>query len=258
MGVTKFVLKRPVTVFMALLCLLVFGISSVFNATLEQMPDTDQPMLIVMAMYSGAGPEDVDELVTQVIEDAVTTLEGVESVSSTSSEGSAMIMLEYGYDEDMSEAYDELKQTLDGLRELPEDADVSVMEMSMNAGTTLMLSVSHSTEEDLYDYVDQNVVPVLEQISTVAEGSSMGGSSEYIRVELKPEKMKQYQVTTSLIISAINAADLSYPSGNAVYGNLQLSVTTSIDTDTLDELLQVPITTAAGKTVYLEDIADVY
>lgn len=258
MGVTKFVLKRPVTVFMTLLCLLVFGISSVFNATLEQMPDTDQPMLIVMAMYSGAGPEDVDELVTQVIEDAVTTLEGVESVSSTSSEGSAMIMLEYGYDEDMSEAYDELKQTLDGLRGLPQDADVSVMEMSMNAGTTLMLSISHSTEEDLYDYVDQNVVPVLEQLSTVAEVSSMGGSSEYIRVELKPERMKQYQVTTSLITSAINAADLSYPSGDAVYGNLELSVTTSIDTNTLEELLQVPITTAAGKTVYLEDIADVY
>ncbi|MDO4269017.1 MAG: efflux RND transporter permease subunit, partial [Eubacteriales bacterium] len=258
MGVTKFVLKRPVTVFMALLCLLVFGISSVFHATLEQMPDTDQPMLIVRASYSGAGPEDVDELVTQVIEDAVSTLEGVESVSSTSSEGSAMVMLEYGYDEDMSEAYDELKQTLDGLRGLPEDADVSVMEMSMNAGTTLMLSISHSTEEDLYDYVDQNIVPVLEQLSTVAEVSSMGGSSEYIRVELKPEKMKQYQVTTSLITSAISAADLSYPSGNAVYGNLDLSVTTSIDTDTLDELLQVPITTASGKTVYLEDIADVY
>lgn len=55
MGITKFVLKRPVTTIMALLCLVVFGISSVFSATLEQMPDTDQPMLIVMANYSGAG-----------------------------------------------------------------------------------------------------------------------------------------------------------------------------------------------------------
>lgn len=258
MGVTKFVLKRPVTVFMALLCLVVFGISSVFNATLEQMPDTDQPMLIVSARYSGAGPEDMDELVTQVIEDAVSTMEGVESVTSTSNDGSAMIMLEYGYDEDMNEAYDELSQTLDSLRGLPEDASVSVMEMSMNAGTTLMLSISHSTEEDLYDYVDQNIVPVLEQLSSVAEVSSMGGSSEYVKVELKPEKMKQYQVTMDRITSAINAADLSYPSGNAVYGNLELSLTTSIDTDTIEDLLQVPITTGAGKTVYLEDIADVY
>lgn len=257
-AITKFVLKRPVTVVMALLCLLVFGISSVFNATLEQMPDTDQPMLIVRASYSGAGPEDIDELVTQVIEDSVSTLEGVESISSTSSEGSAMIMLEYGYDEDMNEAYDELSQTLDSLRELPDDAEVSVMEMSMNASTTLMLSVSHSTEEDLYDYVDQNIVPVLEQLSTVAVVSAMGGSSEYVKVELKPEMMEQYHVTTDLIKSAISAADLSYPSGDAVYGNLELSLTTSIDTDTVADLLNVPITTATGKTVYLEDIADVY
>ena len=82
MGITKFVLKRPVTVFMALLCLIVFGISSVFSADLEQMPDTDQPMMIVMASYSGAGPEDMDELVTQPIEDQVSTLEGVKSMTS--------------------------------------------------------------------------------------------------------------------------------------------------------------------------------
>ena len=68
-GITRFVLKRPVTVLMALLCLIVFGISSVFNATLEQMPDMDQPMMIIMANYSGASPEDMDELVTQLIED---------------------------------------------------------------------------------------------------------------------------------------------------------------------------------------------
>ena len=94
MGLTRFVLKRPVATVMALLCLLVFGISSVFNATLEQMPDTDQPMLIIMASYSGAGPEDIDELVTQPIEDQVGTIEGVKSMSSTSSENRAMIMLE--------------------------------------------------------------------------------------------------------------------------------------------------------------------
>lgn len=258
MGITKFVLKRPVTVFMALLCLIVFGISSVFNATLEQMPDTDQPMLIVRASYSGAGPEDIDELVTQVIEDAVSTMEGVESVSSTSNDGSAMIMLEYGYDEDMNEAYDELSQTLDSLRELPDDAEVSVMEMSMNASTTMMLSISHAAEEDLYDYVDQNIVPLLEQLSSVAEVSSMGGSSEYIKVALKPEMMKQYQVTMDNITSAISAADLSYPSGDAEYGNLELSLSTSLDLDTVEDLLNVPITTNAGKTVYLEDIADVY
>ena len=119
MGLTRFVLKRPVATVMALLCLLVFGISSVFNATLEQMPDTDQPMLIIIASYSGAGPEDIDELVTQPIEDQVGTIEGVKSMSSTSSENRAMIMLEYDYGTDMDDAYNDLSQSLDALSRQP-------------------------------------------------------------------------------------------------------------------------------------------
>ena len=62
-GITKYVLKHPVTTVMALLCLIVFGITSVFSAKLEQMPDMETPMLIVRAGYSGAGPEDICELV---------------------------------------------------------------------------------------------------------------------------------------------------------------------------------------------------
>ena len=99
---------------------------------------------------------------------------------------------------------------------------------------------------------------MFEQLSTVAQVESMGGSSEYVKVELDPVKMKQYKVTVNQITSAMAAADLSYPSGDAQYGDLSLSVTTSAKADTLDDLKKVPITTQSGKIVYLEDIADVY
>ena len=259
MGITKFVLKRPVTTVMALLCLLVFGISSVFSATLEQMPDTDQPMLIISASYSGAGPEDICELVTEPIEDAVGTLEGIKSMSSSSSENRAMIMLEYDYGTDMDEAYDDLKKKLDNLsRQLPDDAETSVMEMNNNSSTTMMLSISHKTEKELYDYVDQTVVPEFEKISSIAEVDAMGGSSEYVKIELQSEKMAQYKVTMSQAASAISAAKLSYPSGSTISGNLELSVTTSLENETVDDLKTVPITTSSGKIIYLEDIANIY
>ncbi len=258
MGITRFVLKRPVTVFMALLCLIVFGISSVFSADLEQMPDTDQPMMIVSASYSGTSPEDMDELVTQPIEDQVSTLEGVKSMTSNTSEGRTMVMLEYDYDTDMDEAYENLKQGLDRIRGLPDDVEPSVMRMNNNANANIMLSVSHKSQENLYDYVDQVVLPEFERLSTVAEVETMGGSSEYIRAELLSDMMDQYQVTINDITSAMNGASLSYPSGDAVAGNLELSVSTMAESSTLDELLQVPIITSSGKMVYLEDIAHVY
>ena len=255
MGVTKFVLKRPVTVLMALLCLIVFGISSVFNATLEQMPDMDQPMMIIMANYSGASPEDMDELVTQLIEDQVSTLEGVKSMSSTTSEGRSMIMLEYDYDTDMDEAYSDLTKSLNSIRDLPDDVEPTVMEMNNNAQASIMLTVANPSQENLYDYVDQKIVPELEKLTTVAEVSTMGGSSEYIKIELMSDMMDQYNVSISDIKSAMSAANLYYPYGSAESGNLDLSVSTLTEHDTLDELLEMPITVSGNKIVYLEDIA---
>ena len=255
MGVTRFVLKRPVTVLMALLCLIVFGISSVFNATLEQMPDMDQPMMIIMANYSGASPEDMDELVTQLIEDQVSTLEGVKSMSSTTSEGRSMIMLEYDYDTDMDEAYSDLTKSLNSIRDLPDDVEPTVMEMNNNAQASMMLTIANPSQENLYDYVDQKIVPELEKLSTVAEVSTMGGSSEYIKIELMSDMMDQYNVSINDIKSAMSAANLSYPSGSAESGNLDLSVSTLTQHDTLDELLEMPITVSGNKIVYLEDIA---
>ena len=255
MGITRFVLKRPVTVLMALLCLIVFGISSVFNATLEQMPDMDQPMMIIMANYSGASPEDMDELVTQLIEDQVSTLEGVKSMSSTTSEGRSMIMLEYDYDTDMDEAYSDLTKSLNSIRDLPDDVEPTVMEMNNNAQASMMLTIANPSQENLYDYVDQKIVPELEKLSTVAEVSTMGGSSEYIKIELMSDMMEQYNVSISDIKSAMSAANLSYPSGSAESGNLDLSVSTLTQHDTLDELLEMPITVSGNKIIYLEDIA---
>lgn len=243
---------------MALLCLIVFGISSIFSAKLEQMPDTDTPMLIIMANYSGTSPEDMDELVTQPIEDAVSTLEGITNMSSSSSDGRSMVMLEYDYDQDMDEAYSDLKKAVDNIRELPEDVEPSIMEMNNNSSESMMMSISNPAQSSLYDYVDQKIVPELEKLSTVAEVSVRGGSSEYVKVELKSDMMSQYGVTMSNITSAMSSADLTYPSGSVYSGNLELSATTSVSSDTLDDLKRIPISTSTGKLVYLEDIADVY
>ena len=211
MGLTRFVLKRPVATVMALLCLLVFGISSVFNATLEQMPDTDQPMLIIMASYSGAGPEDIDELVTQPIEDQVGTIEGVKSMSSTSSENRAMIMLEYDYGTDMDDAYNDLSQSLDALsRQLPDDAETSVMEMNNNAGTTMMLSISNPSQEDLYDYVRIEDIDAIDQAAGVKREKLIAadGPANYMRTVLNAMDEETYQLFIQYHLSTCERKDL--------------------------------------------------
>ena len=109
MGLTKFVLKKPVTTVLAILCLIVFGIFSVFKSPLELMPDMNMSMMIVMTVYAGASPDDVSELVTKPIEDKASTLSGLDTISSRSRENMSIVILQYEYGTDMNEAYDDLK-----------------------------------------------------------------------------------------------------------------------------------------------------
>lgn len=261
MGITKYVLKRPVTTILAILCLIVFGYQSVTGATLELTPDMDMSMMIVLTTYQGASPDDVNELVTKPIEDAVGTLSGLDSISSRSSEGMSMIMLEYQYGTDMDEAYDDLKKKVDQVasRNLPEDADTpAIIEMSSSASADMTLVIDNQTETSLYNYVENEISPEFEKLSDVAEVAITGGSQEYIRVELMEEKMKQYGVTISSVASDIAAADLSYPAGSTKVGSQEFSVSTKMNYDTQEALAEIPLTTSGDGIVYLEDVAAIY
>ena len=128
MGLTKLVLKRPVSTVLAILCLVVFGLSSVMKSPLELMPDMNMSMMIVMTVYPGASPDDVSELVTKPIEDRASTLSGLDTISSTSRENMSIVTLQYKYGYDMNEAYDDLKKQIDLVKtEIPDDAEEPIM-----------------------------------------------------------------------------------------------------------------------------------
>lgn len=260
MGITKFVLKRPVTAILAILCLIVFGVQSISGMKIELSPDMDMSMLIVVTAYNGASPEDVNDLITKPIEDEVGTLSGLDSVTSTSSEGSSMVMLEYEYGTDIDEAYDDLKKKVDFVsNDFPDDAsDPVIIEMSSSAMPDIIMAVDNPTEENLYDYVNNEIVPEFEKLSNVADVNINGGAEQYVKVSLIEEKMDQYGVTMSSIASDLASADLSYPAGTASVGSQELSVTTRMKYDTMELLMDVPLTTADSNVVYLADVAEVY
>ena len=253
-GLTRFVLKRPITTLMAVLCLIVFGYTSVTSMSLENIPDMEMPVLMVMTTYSGASPEDVNEIITKPIEDQVGTLSGLKSVTSNSSEGSSMVMLEYEYGTDTDEAYDDLKKKVDLVKNsLPDSAgDPMIMEMDMNSMPCVTLSIDNTSQENLYSYVEDKIQPEFEKIAQVADVSVRGGSDEYIKIQIIPEKLSQYKMTMASVAADIAAADISYPSGDTQVGSLKLSVSTRTTYDTVDLLKEIPLTSADGSTVYLK------
>lgn len=260
MGLTRGVLKRPVTAILAVLCLIVFGISSITSSKLELTPEMEMPMVIVLTVYPGANPEDVDELVTKPIEDEIGTLNAIKSVMSYSNENMSMVMLEYEYGTDMDKAYSDLKKKTDALQSsLPDDVeDPVIMEFNINDQATMYMAVNNDAEDNLYNYVNDKIVPEYEKISSVASVDVSGGRQDYVRIEVMPEKMSQYHLDMSSIASIVASADFSYPAGSTKVGNQKLSVSSGVEYPDLESLKKIPITVGNGSTIYLEDVANVY
>lgn len=260
MGLTKTVLKRPVTTLIVVLCLIVFGVTSVTSNKLELMSDINMPMLIISAIYPGASPEDVEELVVKEIEDEVGTLSGVDTITSVSSENYGMVLLQYEYGTDIDVAYDDLKKKIDALApDLPDDVSTpTIIEMDINDLTSFTVAINNDSVENLYNYVDNTVVPQLEKLGCVANVDISGGQAEYVRVELIPEKLAQYRMSMSSVSAAIASANFSMPLGNTIVGSRHLSVTTGVDYDTVELLKTIPITLGNGNIIYLEDVANIY
>ena len=260
MGLKKLDLKRPVTTVLMILCLVVFGLQAFMSSPLELMPEMNMSMIVVMTPYPGASPEDVNDLVTKTVEDQVGTLSGLDTVSSMSRENVSITMLEYKYGTDMDKAYDDLKKQMDLAKvSMPDEVEDPIMlELNANLMANMILAVSKDNTDNLYNYVNDDVVPELEKLSSVAEVSINGGSQEYIRVELLPEKMSQYGVSMNSIATDIGSADLAYPAGNADLGDQQLAVSTDQKFDTLETLQDIPLTVSGKNTIYLGDVANIY
>lgn len=259
MGLTKTVLKRPVSTLLLLLAIVVFGISSLTGFRLEQLPDMDMPVMMVMTVYPGADPESVDKLVTTEIEGAAKSLSGIEEIISMSSENYSMVMLQYEYDSDSNANYIDLRSALDTLSaSLPEDAqDPIIMEMNMNAMPVIMFTATAGEGTDVLNYLDEGMLSELEALSSVAQVEVSGGDENYIRILLKEDMMAQYGLTIDTVASYVAATDFSIPIGSIEQGSQSLSVNSSAANQTIQELQKIPLFTSTGSLIQLSDVADI-
>lgn len=260
MRLTRGVLKRPITAILAVLCLVVFGISSIFSSKLELVPEMEMPMVLVMTVYPGANPKDVDQLVTKPMEDQIGTLNGIKTVASISNENTSMVMLQYEYGTDMDKAYSDLKKKTDELqRSLPDTVQTPmIMEMNINDMPTMTMAVNDDAVDNLYNFVREKVEPEFEKLSSVASVDVSGGREQYVKIEVLPEKLSQYHLDLNTIANMIASADFTLPAGSTEVGSSKLSVSTGVEYPDIDSLKKIPLTLSSGSTIYLEDVANVY
>ena len=259
-NITKFAVKRPVTIVLCLITIAYFGLQSLLGTKIELTPEMELPMLVVGTVYAGASPDDINDLITMKQEDAISSLDGVDTVQSFSQENVAVVLVQYKYGTNIDTAYINLKKAIDGIRsQMPDDIEEpNILEMDMNAQPVVTLAVSGQVDENLYTYVDNNIVPQFEKLSSVGEVSLSGGQESYIRVELIPEKMAQYHLSMSAVAQIVGAADFTIPAGDVHVGRQDLDVSVGNDYDDAESLKSIAIPLAGGDVIHLSDVANVY
>lgn len=256
---TKLALRRPVAIIVCLIALVVFGFSSLLGTPLELTPSMSMPMMIISTVYPGAGPEEVDDLVTSKIEDAVGTLSGLKTIQSISSENMSMVMLELEYGTNMDRANSDLQKKLNMINNsLPDECqDPTIIEMTMDAVPVMQIAVEATGDLDLINYLNENILPDFEKLDGVASVQVYGGRESYMRVQLIPEKLQHYGLDISTIAQAVAAADFSLPAGDVDQGDLSLALRGGVSYSSPTALASLPITLRSGDIIHLSDIATV-
>ncbi len=253
--------KRPVAVVMAVMVFFVIGLYSLTMLPMEMMPDMTLSMAAVITQYENVGAEEVEELVTKTIESSLASVSGVSSITSQSSQGLSLIMVEIDSKIDIDNAMTDIKDNLSLIEAyLPEEADepiVMKLDTSMMAAAQLSITYEGYNPIQTKKFVDDNVTDKLEGISGVASVSVAGAEDRQIEVVLSPEKVFGYDLTLSGIAGMIAAQNQNLPAGTIDGMGKNMSVRTINKFNDLYDIERVPITTSTGQIVYLRDIATV-
>lgn len=255
----KTVLNRSVGVIVCVMALMIFGLSSMTGMSLELYPQTSYPMLFVTTMYPQAGPEEVEQLITQKIEEACGTLPGLKEMSSTSTEGVSSVTFQYVYGTDLGTARTQLVDAIENAKlEFPEGVQSpNIISMNNNSDASISLSVVSKKDIDVRAIVKQQIVPELKKISDAASIKWFGGVDRYISIELYPDIIAQYGLTTSSVADTIAAANFERAVGQVSYGAQTLNVNAKMKYADINAIRNIPIPLGSGDTIHVYDIAKV-
>lgn len=189
----KYSVKKPFTVLVAVIIVLIIGFVSLSGMKTDLLPEMNMPYMMVITTYPGASPEKVEESVTKPMESALGTISGVENVTSTSAENYSMVTLEFAEDTSMDSAMVKVSSAVNQLESsLPDTCGTpNIMEISMDMMATMYVSVSYEGKDiyELSDFVEDKISPYFERQSGVARVTDMGIVEHMIEVRLNQGKI---------------------------------------------------------------------
>ncbi len=262
MSLSELSVRRPVLMTMVYVLLCVICLVFLPRLDIALYPDVELPVISVMVSCNDAGPEEIELQVTQSMENALNSLQNLDTITSISRDGMSMVVLQFNYGTNLDEAYDDVSSITSMMsRRLPDWAEnPSVIRFdSTSTGSIMRLTLTGDRTQDELQYIAENTIqPLFERIEGVSQVSVYGGSPVEYRVDVDPNRLEAYDITISQISSMIAARNMQSTGGEITQRGMDYQITTDARYMTLDDIKETIVGYAAnGIPIYLQDVADV-
>ncbi|MBK9096735.1 MAG: efflux RND transporter permease subunit [bacterium] len=260
MFLAKVSINRPVLTTVGIVIFLIFGLIAYFGLNLNLQPDVEIPFVTVQTIYPGAGPKEIETLITKRIEDAVSTISQIERIESYSLDGVSIIIIEFQLGKNVNVANQETKDKVDEIiNDLPTDAKkpvVQKVDIRLFPVVDVVLSGNLSPRQ-LYEVADKTLKDRFSQIDGVAKVNITGGQEREIRVVLDNRVVYENNISLPQLTQILQAANMDIPGGYFQIGSQEYTVRLVGQFQNPDAISELEIPTAYGPKK-IRQIADVY
>ncbi len=252
--------KRPILALMIITALVVAGITSFPQLGVDRFPNIDLPTVYVRASYPGAAAEEVESEVTQLLEDAVATVAGIEELRSISSDGSGIVMITFSLERNVDAAVQDVRDAIAGtLNRLPPNVDPPVVKKSdLDSSPIMTLAVSgpRATSE-LYYMADRYVKAVIESSAGVGEVTIAGAADRAVKVNIDADRLAAYRLSILQVREALVRQNTEIPGGRVDEGNRERSLRTLGRVADSRFFTNLVVNTVDGTPIRLSDLGEV-
>ncbi|MEN3037558.1 MAG: efflux RND transporter permease subunit [Candidatus Kryptonium sp.] len=260
MSLPKLSVNRPVSTIMFYIALAVLGAFALSRLAIDLLPKLEPPAVSVVTIYPGASAEDVEQKVTKLIEDEVSTINNVTKVTSSSKDNISIITINFRWGTNIAEATNDVRDAIDRVkRRLPDDTqEPSIFKFSTSTFPIMLIGInSNESYPGINKIIEDKIAQPLRQVPGVGSVFSVGGPQREILVKIDPKKLEAYNLTIPQIAQILNAENFSLPAGVIKVGMKEYSVRVPGEFKSIDEIKSTVIGNYQGALVYLRDVADV-
>ena len=260
MKISEFAVKNYQFTLVIFLMTVAVGLTTFLNMPRSEDPVIEAPQFPVIVIYPGASPEDMEELVVDPLEEVIYELEDIKRIKTEIKDGVAVLFVEYNYNEDVNEKYQELVREVNTLRpDLPEDifsikinkvrpSDVNILQIAL---------ISENASRDNLKKYGERLQEELEKITELKKVNLFGLPDQIVRIDLRLDKIAEMNIPLNAILGSIQSELSNIPGGQVEAGSKSFNVKTSGNYTSAEEIAETIVYSVQGKTIQLKDVAEV-